>query len=269
MEKGLSGKRVVIAGSRKIEEISTLIEKQGGIPLVRPLQGTIFLAEEQVKPDLIKFIHDGAEWVVFTTGIGLETLVNLASDIHLADSFLTRIKEAKVAARGYKTLAALKKLSISPDAVAEDGTTKGLVRALENQDFTGKKVMIQLHGESAPSLTSFFEDRGAKVTKILPYQHIKPETETVERLCEELLKNQCDSVCFTTAVQVRSLFDYAREQEIHSTIVECFQKQCLAAAVGKVTAEALREEGIDRLLVPELERMGAMIIELSRYFINR
>jgi len=28
----------------------------------------------------------------------------------------------------------------------------------------------------------------------------------------------------------------------------------------------LQEEGIDRYLVPENERMGAMIIELSRYY---
>lgn len=42
MEKGLAGKRIVIGGSRKIEEISTLIEKQGGVPLVRSLKGRFF-----------------------------------------------------------------------------------------------------------------------------------------------------------------------------------------------------------------------------------
>lgn len=39
-------------------------------------------------------------------------------------------------------------------------------------------------------------------------------------------------------------------------------------AVGKVTAEAIKEEGIERIIVPEHERMGAMIIELSRYYSN-
>nr|WGE07326.1 hypothetical protein P5658_21495 [Bacillus subtilis] len=41
-----------------------------------------------------------------------------------------------------------------------------------------------------------------------------------------------------------------------------FEERAIAAAVGKVTAEALREEGITRLLAPEIERMGAMIVEL-------
>ena len=39
--------------------------------------------------------------------------------------------------------------------------------------------MVQLHGESAPSLIKFLEDRGALVQQILPYQHIPPESETV------------------------------------------------------------------------------------------
>jgi uroporphyrinogen-III synthase len=45
-----------------------------------------------------------------------------------------------------------------------------------------------------------------------------------------------------------------------------FMDKTVATAVGKVTAEALREEDISRVVVPEHERMGAMIIELTHYF---
>lgn len=269
MGNGLEGKRIAISGSRKIEEISTLIEKQGGIPIVRSLQGIVFLAEKEVEPDLLKFVNDGADWVVFTTGIGLETLVNLAEKLAVKDAFFTNIRHAKIASRGYKTLAALKKWDLKPIAVDEDGTTKGLTRALENVDFNGKKVMIQLHGETAPALTKFFEDRGAEVLKILPYQHIAPESETVTNLCEEMTNNEIDAVCFTTAVQVRSLFNFAREKSIPTDILNCFHEKVVAVAVGKVTAEALKEEGVERLVTPENERMGAMIIELSHFFENQ
>ncbi len=47
------------------------------------------------------------------------------------------------------------------------------------------------------------------------------------------------------------------------------KKKVLAAAVGKVTAEALKEEGVERVLAPESERMGAMIIELAHYYQNK
>jgi len=106
------------------------------------------------------------------------------------------------------------------------------------------------------------------VQKILPYQHIEPEVETVKSLCKELIADECDAVCFTTAVQVRSLFDYARKTNSYKEIVGAFKDQTLAVAVGKVTLEALKEEGIDRVLVPENERMGAMIITLANYYLK-
>ncbi|MDR6123214.1 uroporphyrinogen-III synthase [Bacillus sp. SLBN-46] len=268
MKKALAGKRIVIGSSRKLEELQTLIEKQGGVPLVRSLQGTVFLAEKQVEPDLVEFIKNGADWVVFTTGIGLETMVKIAEKLGYKDDFLSIVRGAKVASRGYKTLAALKKMEIVPEDIDEDGTTTGLIRALQNFDFSGKKVMVQLHGETAPGLSHFLEERGAFVQKILPYQHIAPETETVQKLCQELQNNDCHAVCFTTATQVRSLFDYARVNNLHNEISEAFCHHVLAVAVGKVTLEALKEEGIERVLVPEHERMGAMIIQLAKYYQN-
>ena len=266
MAKGLEGKRIALGASRKTDEMSTLIEKQGGFPVVRSLQGTVFLADKEVEPDLRKFVQEGADWVIFTTGIGTETLLNLADKLGFAEQYLHCIRQAKVASRGYKTLSTLKKLEIKPVAVDSDGTTRGLTQALEAYDFMGKKVMVQLHGESAPALIKFLEDQGASVQPILPYQHIPPKFETVAKLCQELIDNELDAVCFTTAIQVRSLFNYAREQGCLNEIVHTFKKDILAVAVGKVTAEALREEGIERILAPENERMGAMIIELSNYF---
>jgi uroporphyrinogen-III synthase len=268
MRNGLREKRIVFGGSRKIEEISTLIGKQGGVPLVRSLQGITFSAENEVEPDLLNFINEGADWVVFTTGIGLETLVNLAEKLGVKEKFLYIIRNAKVAARGYKTLAALKKVNIKPIAVDEDGTTIGLTHSLKDVDFTGKRVMIQLHGETTPSLTKFFEAHGAVVSIILPYQHVAPQTEIVNRLCEEMINGEVDAVCFTTAVQVHSLFNFARKMEIVSDIRNCFQKDVVAAAVGKVTAEALKEERVKRIVIPKIERVGAMIIELSQFYEN-
>lgn len=266
MGNALTGKTIAIAGSRKLEEISALIEKQGGMAVIRPLQGTVFLAEKEVEPDLRKFIEEGADWVILTTGIGTDSLIDLADNIGLKEQFLNRLNEAKIGARGYKTLGVLKKIGIVPVAVDDDGTNRGLVRNLKQYDFTGKKVMVQLHGEAAPALIRFLEDNGALVQQILPYQHIPPQTETVAQLCEELLHGRVSAVCFTTAVQVRFLFEYAKEKGIAEKLVDIFNHEALAVAVGKITAESIREEGIERLIAPEFERMGAMIIELARYY---
>ena len=266
MGQGLLGKRIVIAASRKLEEMSALIEKQGGIPVVRSLQGTVFFDEKKVEPDLQKLIEEGADWVILTTGLGTDSLLNLAENLGIKEQVVNVFHQAKVATRGYKTLAVLKKLDVTPIAVDHDGTVNGLIHSLENYDFSGQKVMVQLHGESAPALIKFLEESGAKVLEILPYVHIPPVSETVELLCKELFIAEIDAVCFTTAIQVRSLFNFAKEKECVTELLTAFNNHTLAVAVGKVTAEALREAGVERLLTPELERMGAMVIELARYY---
>lgn len=38
----LEGKRVALAGQRKVEDIKKIVENLGGTALIRPAQGTIF-----------------------------------------------------------------------------------------------------------------------------------------------------------------------------------------------------------------------------------
>lgn len=266
MGKILAGKHIVLGASRKTEEMSTLIEKQGGKASVRSLQGTVFKAEEEVKRDLRAFVEEGAEWIIFTTGIGFETLLEQAEILGIKEEFIKQVKRTKIASRGYKTAAVLKKWELQPAASDDDGTTQGLIRQLESNDFSEKRVVVQLHGEKAPKLMQFLEGKGALTTQLLPYQHIPPLEETVETLCQELLWGSVDAVCFTTAIQVRSLFDFASQKGYLDEIKAVFMDKTVATAVGKVTAEALREEEISRIVVPEHERMGAMIIELTHYF---
>ena len=266
MGNSLSGKHIILGATRKTEEMSILIEKQGGTASVRSLQGTIYKADDSVKRDLQRLVETGADWFIFTTGIGLQTLIEQADEIGIKNEFLEVIKKANVASRGYKTAGVLKKLQIDTVVSDDDGTTKGLVRQLEKNNFSGKKVVVQLHGEKAPTLIHFLDTKGAMISQLLPYQHIPPVEETVEKLCQELMKESVDAVCFTTAIQVRSLFDFARKKGYLQNIKTIFSERTVATAVGKVTAEALVEEGIERIVVPQHERMGAMIVELVHYF---
>ncbi|MDG5787105.1 uroporphyrinogen-III synthase [Evansella sp. AB-P1] len=262
----LENKRVVLAASRKTNEMSTLIERQKGTPIVRSLQGTVFLNDEQVREDLKNIIQQDFDWMIFTTGIGTNTILNLAEEMDIKKSILQKIEESNLGARGYKTVAALKKIGVIPQAKDNDGTIKGLVEVLKEYDFHEKNVLVQLHGENAPTLISFLEKAGAKVIEILPYKHVAPKVETVELFCEELLTDKIDAVCFTAAIQVRALFKYSKEQGIFQEVIDAFTTHTVAVAVGKVTAEALYDEGIQRIVQPEIERMGAMVLELSKYY---
>lgn len=268
MGKGLAGKTIALAASRKIDEMRTLIEKQGGVCRSYPLQGTVFLAVEDIASEWRAIINSAPDWFMFTTGIGTDALIKAAGEIGLKEELLGLLRRTPIALRGYKTLAVLKKHGVTPEVVDEDGTTAGLIAALKKKeiDFNGKHIVVQLHGITLPRLTDYLELQGAKVTTILPYQHIAPEAKFVEQLYQALHSDELDAVCFTTAIQVRALFDYVKQTGDYSRTLALLESRVVAVAVGKVTTEALKEEGVKRMVAPEKERMGAMIIELAKYY---
>jgi len=263
----LQGKRIVIAGSRKTDEMCMVIEKQGGVPIVRSLQGLTMFEEELLEEPLRKFAMQGADWVILTTGMGSDQIVNTSDRLGIKQAVIDRLSQAKIGTRGYKTSAFLKRTGLKAIVSTDDGTMDGLIENLAAFDFEGQNVWIQLHGESAPKLVRFLENKGAsQVEAVLPYKHVPPDAATVEMFLTELAAGSFDAVCFTTAVQVHYLFRHAMESGRKERLLNSFDGQTVAAAVGKVTAAALKEYGVERIIVPELERMGALVIEIGRYY---
>lgn len=70
--------------------MSLLIEKQGGTPLVRPLQGFIYLDESAVEKELLFCVNNKVDWFVFTTGVGADTMLNAAEKLDLSSTLLQK-----------------------------------------------------------------------------------------------------------------------------------------------------------------------------------
>ncbi|MFC0272733.1 uroporphyrinogen-III synthase [Metabacillus herbersteinensis] len=265
MEK-LAGKKVALLGPRRAEELSVLVKNLGGIPLLRPAQGTVYVDDSNVESEINNLVEGKYDWLLFTTGIGLTRLHETASKMGIEAKFLTALQTSKVAARGYKTINALKKLDVKPHARDDDGSTLGLIRGLEAFDLRSCKVALQLHGDPAPHLIEFLQSQGADYHEILPYQHIPPQPEVMEQLVAEILQGEVDAVNFTSRPQPRFLFAYAREKGLLDEVLQAFSEKVIAVSVGKVTAQALKEEGVTRIVIPENERMGSAIMELVKYY---
>ncbi|WP_176465912.1 uroporphyrinogen-III synthase, partial [Virgibacillus sp. 7505] len=63
------------------------------------------------------------DWFIFTTGIGVQTLLAFAEEAGVKEAFLKQVRSARIAVRGYKAKNALLKENIAMDIVSEDGTT--------------------------------------------------------------------------------------------------------------------------------------------------
>lgn len=265
--KKLQGKRIAIVASRKVEEQSTIVKNLGGQPVLRPAQGTVFLSDTaNIEAEIMKVIEGYFDWVILTTGIGLETLVKIARQMGEEEAFLAALGKVRIAARGYKTVNMLKKLDLTAEVRDTDGSTAGLVQALSAHDLQNARVALQLHGDPAPLLVQWLQEQQAVFHEILPYKHIPPEKETLQELLQEILEGQVDAVSFTSTPQVRFLFAHAKEQGVKDQLVTAFETNVIALSVGKVTAQALREEGVTRIVIPENERMGSALMTLAKYY---
>lgn len=267
MGNRLAGKTIALTGPRKAEDMVKIVEKMGGAALVRPAQGTVFLDDEKVRGDLADWIGSPPDWTILTTGMGLDALFAVSAEMGAEEDFLDALRRSSLAARGYKTVNALRKRGLEALVRDDDGSTSGLIRGLAEYPLRDAEVVLQLHGDPAPKLEEWLAEQGAKVRKVLPYRHTPPEPGQLEQLLSDILNRTVDAAAFTSAPQIRNLAEYARSQSKLEALIDAFEGPVVAAAVGKLTAQALREEGITRVVYPSGdERMGSMLVELARFF---
>ncbi|MEK4922675.1 uroporphyrinogen-III synthase [Cytobacillus sp. FSL R5-0569] len=262
----LEGKRIALLGSRKVAEVSKIVENFGGTPFSRPAQGTVFLDELKLENYITRIVNGKYDWIIITTGIGLETLYHCAEKMEMKEKFISALQNMKIAARGYKAVNMLKKLGCTPLVRDDDGSTAGLIRGLSAFTLNQSKVAIQLHGNPIPALVQWLQSQNATFEEILPYIHISPDKQVMEKLLEEILNGKVDAAIFTSTPQVRNLFHHAEQNSIVNELQHAFSQQTIALAIGKITAEALYTKGLNRVIFPQKERIGSAIVELSNYY---
>ena len=266
LAKPLMNRRVAIAGDRRFDDIQKLVSKQGGEAVSRPMMRSAPLDDPETTEAVLKLCDEGCDWLILLTGMGTQAMVKVAESLGRKDDLLTQMQRAKIAARGYKTVKALRELGLKPVAQDDDGTTEGLRRQLEPYDFTGAKVAFKLHGERVPELTEWLESRSASVYEIPLYRYQPPSDTEVQTLLDEIFSGQLDAVAFTSNTQVNYLFAVAERFGQAETLRDTFTNNVQAVSVGHMTSAALREAGVTNIVQPEHERMGAMIVALAEYY---
>ncbi len=262
----LSGKNIAVTGPRCEAEFTRMVLKMGGQPFICPAQGNVYSDDEKLGGQLRELTSSSVDWLVLTTGIGTEALVAKAEALGMKDELLAFMSTTRIAARGYKTINALRRLQIEPAVKADDGTTDGIFRALSVFPLAGTTIALQLYGDPSPKISKRLRDAGAECIELLPYVHIMPETGPIDELIDRCLEGSMDAVVFTSTAQARCIFHRARATNKEQILLAAFENHVLCVAVGKVTAEALHDEGIVRVMYPDEERLGPALVGAGRWF---
>ncbi len=263
------GLRVLSLESRRSVEVAKLIRTYGGEPLTAPAMREIPLDSNQPILEFAEALMRGAfDLVIFTTGVGVRSLVKIVSEHYDRDKFLAALRSIKIAARGPKSSAALRELEIPITVVApEPFTWRSLMSALEvklGSSLQGMNIAVQEYGTSNPELLTALAEKSISITRLLVYQWALPED--VQPLREAVLAlahGHIDVVLFMNAGQVSHLFLMAERMGYTEALYEGFRSTVIGS-IGPSTTEGLNVYGLQPDYEPTQSKMGFLVNEMAK-----
>jgi len=266
----LSGRRIALPESRELDLFADMLIKRGAEVLRCPLVSIHDAPDPApVRRWMQTLIQQPFDQVILLTGEGLRRMVSLAEREggSLRDDFVAALAPISKLTRGPKPGAALRKLGLKADRVAVAPTTEGVIDTLKGENLQGQRIGVQLYG-SDPNvrLIEFLQGAGAEVSTVSPYIYADDVEDTqVVQLIDALLAAEVDAIAFTSATQVRRLFQIARRREEGEPQLLSALSRLTVAAVGPVVGDELVAFGVQVNLMPESSFfMKPLVRELVR-----
>ncbi|ABI57053.1 uroporphyrinogen-III synthase [Alkalilimnicola ehrlichii MLHE-1] len=249
----LAGRHVAIPESRQLEVLAGLLERRGARVWRCPLVGIHDVANPAPVDDWLRdFVADPPDLLILLTGEGLRRLLSRCEAIGLRDAFLNALSGTSVLCRGPKPARVLQELALTPDRMAVEATTEGVIRTLNGDELQGRRVAVQLYGTNPNQrLMDYLKKAGAHTTTVAPYVYAdEAEDDEVRQLVVALGEGRLDALILTSSPQVQRLLQVAKAGNLEELLRDGL-RQCTVAAIGPVVARALRERALPVDLMPE------------------
>src|SRR5262249_44897240 len=107
------------------------------------------------------------------------------------------------------------------------------------------------------------EAAGARVTEVVAYRTLRAADPDQQQLAR-VVRGEVEAILFFSPSAVQSFVEAAGSSQL-----QMLQRRVAIAAIGPVTAKALRDAGVGQLLLAAEATSDAMIRGLSEYFSSR
>ncbi len=252
-DKPLTGRTVALPETRELDLFADMLEKRGATVVRCPLV-TILDAPDPtpVEAWLKEAIAGRFDDVILYTGEGLRRLLGFADRAGVREPFVEALGRVRKITRGPKPVKALREVGLRPDLPAEAPTTDGILSTLSRESLAGRTIGVQLYGqEPNPKLIRFLEAAGATPRPVAPYVYASATDDArVAELVSRLGAGSIDVLAFTSASQVKRLWDVARQNGLADALDRGLAGTTVAA-IGPVAAEELRAHGTRVDIVPD------------------
>ncbi|HWF59167.1 MAG TPA: uroporphyrinogen-III synthase [Nitrospira sp.] len=247
-------------------EITRLIERYGGRPLVVPVLREILLEDNSVVQEFGARLMGGRiDLLILLTGIGTTMLFDLLKTRYVWSSIVAVLKGTAIIARGPKPVAALKAVGLQATVtVPEPNMWVDLVSVLDQyRPVKGLRVAVQEYGVSNPDLVRALEQRGAEVFAVPIYKWALPEDLGPTRhALDEIITGRVNVILITNAAQVdhvmRVLEEDGKVQPFQAAL-----RKTVVASIGPTASERLRHYDWPVDFEPSHPKMGILVKEVS------
>lgn len=263
---GFNGLTVAAFESRMASEITRLIERHGGIPLVTPALREIPLDDNSAALKFgTRLTTERVDLLILLTGVGTTALLDLLKTHYPWSSIVAALKQTAIVARGPKPVAALKAFGLLPTlTVPEPNTWVEVVSTLdEYRPVKGLRVAVQEYGASNPDLLEALKQREAEVFQVPIYRWALPEDMGPLRwTLDEVIAEKVPVLLITNAAQVDHVMQVL-ERDGKVARFRAALKKMVVASIGPTASERLRHHEWPIDFEPSHSKMGILVKETS------
>lgn len=254
----LAGKRVVVTRAlEQAEELVQRLEELGAEVLHAP---SVHF-EAPLDPTRL----DGAlrnlssfDWLIFTSQNAVRFVVRRIAEWGEPVATL-RATALRIAAVGQATAAAGRAAGFDVTYVASRSSGEALAKELSDR-LAGRRILLPRSDRARPELPKALRAAGAEVIEVVAYRTLDAPLAKSGGL-EEIRSGEVDAIAFASPSAFHALADAMESAEL-SRIGE----GAVLAAIGPVTAAAIREAGLTVHVVADESSAGGLATALARYF---
>jgi uroporphyrinogen-III synthase len=262
------GLRVLSFESRMAAEMTRLIERNAGVPLVVPALREIPIPLQDngaVFRFGVKLILQQIDILILMTGVGTKALFETLQTRYPLAELIEALRKTIIVTRGPKPLAALKAFGVEANiTVPEPNTWQDVIATLDYyRPVQGLKIVVQEYGISNPDMIEDLTKRGAEVFPVSIYRWALPEdTSQLKQAIVEILDGKIDVLLITNAAQIDHVMQLV-EQEGKTEPFKDACKKLIVASIGPTASERLKHYDLRVDFEPSHPKMGILVKEIG------
>jgi uroporphyrinogen-III synthase len=252
----LTGKRVVITrAALQSSELFEQLRAHGAVPIVLPLVSIVppedYMALDRALRQLQSF-----DWIIFTSANAVHAVVARCETLGIP---ISGEKLPRIAVVGPATQREAEEAGFSVNHVAKTHLGVALAQEL-SADVRDQSVFLPRSDRAKPDLPDALRRFGAKLTEVIAYRTLPPGKVDREKAAA-IAAGDLDAILFYSSSAVYGFIELLGREPLSR-----LQESAIIAAVGPVTAAALREVGVQRVVVAADTRSDAVVAALESHF---